>query len=68
VSEACRNCWAEAVSIRMGLDVWGAHAARRLAGDAVFADVARWNKMPKHKPSPIRWVAAAVGDRSEKQA
>jgi protein gp37 len=44
VSEACRNCWAEAVSIRMGLDVWGAHAARRLAGDAVFADVARWNK------------------------
>jgi hypothetical protein len=25
-------------------------------------------KMPKHKPSPIRWVAAAVGDRSEKQA
>lgn len=44
VSAACKNCWAEGVSKRMGLDVWGPNAARKLTGDAVFADVARWNR------------------------
>lgn len=44
VSEACRNCWAESVSKRMGLDVWGNGADRHLTGDAVFRSVASWNK------------------------
>lgn len=44
VSEACRNCWAEAVSKRMGHDVWGKSADRHLTGDAVFRSIASWNK------------------------
>lgn len=44
VSAACKNCWAEGVSKRMGLDVWGPNAARKFTGEAVFADVAKWNR------------------------
>ncbi len=44
VSEACRHCWAEAVSKRMGLDVWGKSADRKLTGDAVFASIRSWNR------------------------
>lgn len=45
VSPACKNCWAEAVAGRMGLDVWGVSKPRHITGPAVFADVARWNRL-----------------------
>ena len=46
VSPGCKNCYAETLSKRTGVDCWGPSAARR-----VFAD--------KHWAEPLRWNAAA---------
>lgn len=44
VSAACKNCWAEAVAHRQGLDVWGPDKPRHITGEGVFASVRSWNR------------------------
>ena len=52
VSAACKNCYAEAWSKRVGQSVWGPNANRRFFGD-------------KHWAEPIKWhsEALAAGQR-----
>ncbi len=47
VSEACKHCYAEAWSKRVGQRVWGPQVQRRTFGDA-------------HWQQPLRWNAAAL--------
>jgi protein gp37 len=47
VSEACKHCYAEAWSKRVGQQVWGPQVQRRTFGDA-------------HWQQPLRWNAAAL--------
>ncbi len=46
VSQACRHCYAETFSKRVGQQVWGVDAPRRFFG-------------PKHWQEPLNWDAAA---------
>ena len=43
VSPACDNCYAEAWARRLGQDVWGGRAPRRLFGDTHWREPLRWN-------------------------
>lgn len=43
VSEACRNCYAEAYAKRVGQSVWGPKAARRELSDNNWAKPLRWD-------------------------
>src|SRR5262249_43188275 len=45
VSEACRNCYAEAWARRTGLNVWGRTAARRFFGENHWREPRRWNEL-----------------------
>lgn len=48
VSPACKECYAEAFSHRLGLDLWNGHT-RRFFGDAHWAEPLKWNrKAAKH--------------------
>jgi protein gp37 len=53
VSPACKHCYAEAWSKRVGQSVWGIRAQRRFFGD-------------RHWSEPLRWdaAAAAQGERA----
>ncbi len=43
VSEACKNCYAEAWSKRVGQKVWGPKADRRLFGERHWLEPCKWN-------------------------
>lgn len=44
VSPACKNCYAETLSNRFGLDVWGPNTPRRTFGLKHWNEPLRWNK------------------------
>ena len=48
VSEACKNCYAEAWSKRVGQKVWGPKAERRFFGDNHWLEPIKWNDAAKH--------------------
>lgn len=54
VSEACKHCYAEAWSKRVGQKVWGPKADRRLFGE-------------KHWLEPRKWNADALSDRRRRR-
>lgn len=43
ISEACKNCYAEAWAKRVGKQVWGLDAERRQFGDAHWREPLKWN-------------------------
>src|SRR5271166_5607806 len=43
VSEACKNCYAEAWSKRVGQKVWGPTANRRFFGEKHWLEPVKWN-------------------------
>jgi protein gp37 len=54
VSEACKNCYAEAWSKRVGQKVWGPKADRRFFGE-------------KHWLEPVKWNADAVAHKRRRR-
>jgi protein gp37 len=54
VSEACKHCYAEAWSKRVGQKVWGPKAERRFFGD-------------RHWLEPIKWNADAVANKKRRR-
>ena len=54
VSEACKNCYAEAWSKRVGQKVWGPKAERRFFGE-------------RHWLEPIKWNADAIATNSRRR-
>lgn len=44
VSEACKNCYAEAWAKRLGQDVWGPKPQRRLMSDVHWKEPLKWNR------------------------
>jgi len=47
VSEACKNCYAEAFAKRTGHNVWGAGADRRILSDKNWNEPRKWNAAAK---------------------
>jgi protein gp37 len=54
VSEACKNCYAEAWSKRVGQQVWGPTAERRFFGE-------------RHWQEPLKWNADAAAHRKRRR-
>ncbi len=45
VSPACKHCYAETFSKRLGLPIWGgADTARRMASEKTWSEPAKWNR------------------------
>ncbi|HKR88737.1 MAG TPA: phage Gp37/Gp68 family protein [Phenylobacterium sp.] len=44
LSPACKHCYAEAWSKRVGQDIWGVNADRRFFGEKHWAEPLKWNR------------------------
>ncbi|PUB13714.1 DUF5131 family protein [Yoonia sediminilitoris] len=62
VSEACKNCYAEAWSKRVGQKVWGPKAARRTMSDAHWKQPIKWNKDAEGATNRPRVFCASMAD------
>ena len=62
VSSACKHCYAEAFSTRLGHDVWGIGAERRFFGDKHWADPLRWNDAARASGERARVFCASMAD------
>jgi protein gp37 len=65
VSPACNNCYAEAWSKRLGLDLWGSRGARRFFGDAHWREPFRWNRAAERAGTRARVFCASMADLFE---
>jgi protein gp37 len=62
VSEACKNCYAEAWSKRVGQKVWGPKAARRTMSDAHWKQPIKWNREAERDSNRPRVFCASMAD------
>jgi len=62
VSEACKHCYAEAWSKRVGEKVWGIGAPRRFFGDAHWKQPLKWNKEAAASGTRPRVFCASMAD------
>lgn len=62
ISEACKNCYAEAWSKRSGVKIWGRTAERRFFGTGHWREPAQWNKEAKKLQKRRRVFSASMGD------
>lgn len=62
VSEACQFCYAEAMSKRMGLKVWGANAERKILSDAYWRQPYKWNRMAEVVGERRRVFCSSMAD------
>lgn len=62
VSPACRGCYAEAFSKRIGLDIWGADKPRRFFGDKHWAQPLKWNRDAAESGEQVRVFCASMAD------
>lgn len=62
VSPACKHCYAEAWSKRVGQAVWGINAPRRFFGDKHWNEPIRWNKMAEAAGERHRVFCASMAD------
>lgn len=68
VSPACKHCYAEAWSKRVGKDVWGARAERRFFSDKHWAEPLKWNLEALAAGERLRVFCASMGDVFEDRA
>jgi protein gp37 len=68
VSPACDNCYADLWARRMGRQLWGAKAPRRLFGDAHWAEPLRWNEDARIAETRERVFCASMADVFERRA
>ena len=62
VSEACKNCYAEAWAKRMGQKVWGASAPRRAFTDNHWGQPLKWQKRLSAENKRERVFCASMAD------
>lgn len=62
VSEACKNCYAEAWAKRVGQDVWGPKPERRQLSDAHWRQPIKWNREAAELNERPRVFCASMAD------
>ena len=62
VSEACKNCYAEAWAKRTGMKVWGADADRRTFGEKHWHAPIEWNREAEKAHERRRVFCASMAD------
>ena len=62
VSEACRFCYAEALSKRFGFDIWGADKPRRIFGEKHWQEPLKWNRIAEHEGRRHRVFCSSMAD------
>ena len=67
VSEACKNCYAEAWSKRVGQKVWGPKAERRFFGDRHWLEPVKWNADALAAKTRRRVFCASMADVFEER-
>lgn len=68
VSPACANCYADGFARRLGKDLWGLNAERRLRLDAFERDLERIARRGDSEGRPRRVFIASMGDIFEHRA
>lgn len=62
VSPGCEHCYAETFSIRLGKNLWGPRAERRLFGDAHWNEPLKWNRAAAVAGERRRVFCASMAD------
>lgn len=62
VSEACKNCYAEAWAKRVGKKVWGPKAQRRTLSDQHWRQPLKWNRIAGELGARQRVFCASMAD------
>jgi len=62
ISEGCRHCYANTFAKRVGQDVWGADADRRLFGEKHWREPVRWNEEARGSRRRPRVFCASMAD------
>lgn len=62
VSEACKNCYAEALARRFGQQVWGAASDRRFFSDSHWNEPLKWNRRLEGTGQRQRVFCASMAD------
>lgn len=69
VSPACKHCYAETFSTRLGLPLWGgADTARRMASEKTWSEPVRWNRAAEKTGERKRVFCASMADVFEDRA
>ncbi len=68
VSPACKYCYAETWSRRVGLEVWGAKSERRFFTDRHWAEPCQWDKVARANGERRRVFCASMADVFEVRA
>jgi protein gp37 len=67
VSPACDNCYADLWAKRMGHQIWGVKATRRLFSDAHWNEPRLWNEEAKTARRRERVFCASMADVFERR-
>jgi protein gp37 len=62
VSDACKHCYAEAWSKRVGQNLWGIKANRRFFGENHWSQPLKWNAEARHARERFRVFCASMAD------
>ena len=62
VSAACKHCYAEAWSKRVGQNVWGVKAKRRFFGEGHWSEPVKWNAEAEESGTRFRVFCASMAD------
>ena len=68
VSEACKNCYAEAWAKRLGQKVWGPTSSRRFFGDHHWNEPIKWNRSLEGSGVRHRVFCASMADVFEERS
>jgi protein gp37 len=68
VSPACKYCYAESWSRRLGLDIWGGKVDRRFFSEAHWRNPIRWNAAAEKNGTRARVFCASMADIFEDRA
>ena len=68
VSPACKNCYAESWSKRVGQSLWGARSDRRFFTDKHWKEPLKWNEDAKSTRTRARVFCASMADVFEARA
>ncbi|HRT43104.1 MAG TPA: DUF5131 family protein [Phycisphaerae bacterium] len=62
VSDGCRHCYAAALALRMGYQVWGPSATRRVFGDKHWAEPVTWDRSAQRTHTRRRVFVGSMCD------
>lgn len=62
VSPGCQHCYAETFAKRVGRDLWGPYAERRIASESYWRQPLKWNRDAIDAQTPPRVFCASMAD------